>query len=118
MRVFLAAVILASLSVAALAETIRTKSWFRDHPAERQQVLKYCYDDPGTARRNANCLNAEAAQSDTGIDQATAEIRSRDGQGLRHPTAAHLGLSVMQQWTLFVTAYGYIMRPCRARCHG
>lgn len=42
----------------AMAETVRTKSWYITHPTERQRVNALCRDNPGEARHSANCINA------------------------------------------------------------
>jgi hypothetical protein len=39
-----------------------TVSWYIGHLREMSQVLDQCRDDPGDARNDPNCINAEAAK--------------------------------------------------------
>jgi hypothetical protein len=58
MKSIIVALGLTVLASSADAGTVRTASWFADHPAQRKLVLGYCQDDPGEASRQPNCANA------------------------------------------------------------
>lgn len=55
--------LIAMLPCAAHAE-YHTVSWFADHPAETQGVMKLCHDNAGLARHNPNCINANEAATE------------------------------------------------------
>ncbi len=55
------AVSAAALPGAAQAEQTQSKSWFKDHPVERQEVLAMCNDTRVGGRAAVTCGNAEDA---------------------------------------------------------
>jgi hypothetical protein len=40
----------------------QTVSWYKEHQAEREAKLEWCYEDVTRATTNADCLNAEQAE--------------------------------------------------------
>lgn len=38
----------------------KTVSWYKENTAERERVLKFCAENIGALKDNANCLNASA----------------------------------------------------------
>ncbi len=39
---------------------VKPVSWYKENSAERDRVLKYCTDNIGVLKDNANCINASA----------------------------------------------------------
>jgi hypothetical protein len=75
MRIYGLAIIgiLAVCPLAAHAET-KTVSWYMSHPDVRARVNKLCMNNPGEARRNADCINAEVASEHASLDKMEAEM--------------------------------------------
>lgn len=72
-------------AAASVAGTVRSASWFADHPAERRMVLAYCNDDPGEARSMPNCENA--LKGDFLV--AEADARRRTGMNVSPTNPAY-----------------------------
>lgn len=84
MKCIITAALMAAVPIAASAHEYRTVTWYADHPAEMQQVLKLCRDNPGLAPRNPNCINAEEAGTLILQRQLDAAANGRPAPGLRH----------------------------------
>lgn len=69
LRTATAIVLAASFCFPASADTVRTKSWFETHPDVSKRVNAICRDNPGIARRNPNCINAEAALESDAVNR-------------------------------------------------
>jgi len=65
--------VLAACPFAAQAET-KTVSWYKAHPDVRAKVNGLCMNNPGEARNNANCINAEIANEHADLDRMSANI--------------------------------------------
>ncbi len=42
-------------------EPVQTVQWYKEHKAERLEVLKKCKDNPGELATTPNCVNANSA---------------------------------------------------------
>jgi hypothetical protein len=58
---------------AAHAET-KTVSWYVAHPDARAKVYALCQDNPGQAKRVANCLNAAEAIKETSLHEVERQL--------------------------------------------
>ena len=38
---------------------VRTVQWYTEHPAERQEQLNICANNPGQLKDDSNCINAK-----------------------------------------------------------
>jgi hypothetical protein len=75
MRIYGLAIIgtMAIFPLAANAET-KTVSWYLSHPDVRAKVNKLCMNNPGEARKNADCINAEEASEHASLDRMVSEM--------------------------------------------
>jgi hypothetical protein len=65
--------ILATCPLVAHAET-KTVGWFMAHPDVRARVNKLCMNNPGDARNNADCINAEIAGEHASMDKMVTQM--------------------------------------------
>ena len=42
---------------------VQTVDWYKEHDAERKEMLTKCNADPGRLRESANCVNAQQADN-------------------------------------------------------
>jgi len=45
-------------------EPVQTVQWYKEHKAERLEVLNKCKDNPGELATTPNCMNARRATSE------------------------------------------------------
>jgi len=55
-----------SLALAACSREAPTQpvSWYKEHEAERVEMLASCKDNPGERGLSPNCINAQKAQNE------------------------------------------------------
>lgn len=53
----------------------RTVTYFETHQDEMQTKLAFCNDNPGTALRDAECMNADQASGIVSADQLLSSLR-------------------------------------------
>ena len=46
------------------AEIVQPVSWYKEHTAEREDMLAKCNENPGEKMATPNCVNASRADSD------------------------------------------------------
>ena len=57
----------AAVSCAPAPDRANTVTYYREHAAERETLLKVCADDPGSIGHQADCVNAREAARLEGI---------------------------------------------------
>lgn len=68
-------VLLADLTIAsAPASEVHSVAWFVAHPDIMRGVLRLCHNNPGEARNNPNCVNAEQAEGTVMADDWLAKF--------------------------------------------
>jgi len=57
----------AAVSCAPAPDRATTVAYYREHPDERDAVLKRCADDPGSLGKQPDCVNAREASRLEGV---------------------------------------------------
>jgi len=55
-------ILFAAIGLSACGETVQTVEWYKEHEAERKEMIAKCKNDVNARDTNSNCLNAEQAQ--------------------------------------------------------
>jgi hypothetical protein len=71
----------APVAAEALARPVRSTSWFQAHQSEMMQKIATCNDNPGGARTDPECVNADEVKRKIDYDAYIAEQRRLLGQG-------------------------------------
>jgi hypothetical protein len=49
--------------LAGCSEKVQTVDWYKEHEAERKEMIAKCKADPGRLMESANCINAQQAEN-------------------------------------------------------